>query len=54
MRNEYIYDWNHELIFILDQTIEEKIWEMKEKKKNDDEYISGNESSDWENQSIER
>ena len=54
LRDEYICNWNHESIFILDQTIEEEIWEMKEKKKNDDEYISEDESNDWKNQSIER
>ena len=54
LRDEYICDWNRESIFIFDQTIEEEIWKMKERKKNDDEYTSENESNDWENQSIEK
>ena len=54
LRDKYICDWNRESIFILDQIIEEEIWEMKKRKENDDEYILENESDDWENQSIEK
>ena len=54
LRDEYICDWNRGSVFIPDQIIEKEIWEMKERKKNDDEYTSEDESDNWENQSIER
>ena len=53
LREKYIYNWNDESVFILNQIIEEKIWKMKEKKKNDYEYTLENEFNHWENQSIE-
>ena len=52
LEEEYIYNWNDESVFIFNQIIREKIWEQKERKKDDDKYTSRDESNDWKNQSI--